>query len=271
MACSSCKQVRCVCASGETGPEFIFVEPTGDIACPSTPCESTVCAGEPCAISDCCNFFKGREGDDGDSFLFTAGGPFILGAIPVCSGGYLCPPDDSVSPFQSFQEGGVDILTPVGPDLVSVDPGPLDAVMCPDLPPGTYRSAVRFRLKSAPSGTRVIVLYRPNCDDATEEYVVHDCFAPCPPADSSCVREGSFPFVDIDCTNFLNVWNPNCQPGFRVMTQTGCSTVGATTIRPYVENFQMELVRVTSRDLIHCNGAPLLPGFQKHPACIPVI
>lgn len=248
MACSSCRQTRCVCEDRAVlGVPVTVVDPTGDLIANSIPCESTACTSTPSDPSECSNAFRTRDGNGGDSFLFSSGGPFQLNPIEPCLGAYDCPPD----PFNLTA-----LPDPTFPGFVA--PGSLADVICANLSPGTFKFDATFMLQCANPATRVVVLYRPNCDDDSVEFAITDCHVPCAP-----IVVGPTPTIQgqtsLQCTGFLAVPNLNCRPGFRILTQTGCAQCpdeineDGNTCVPNISNVQLMLTRLSGNQLININ------------------
>lgn len=240
MACTSCRQSRCVCTDAAVfGIPVTVEDPQGDLIADTIPCESS-CSSTPTDPSQCDNYFYGREGGDGASFLYSSSGPFSL-AAPASCGTYACPPTPNLVAL---------------PDALTgfVDPGVLQGVVCMTLPPGTYTFEAVMTILNAIPGTRVVVLYRPNCDDASIEFAILDISAPCAPV-SAGVFVGALQPVSLQGDGTLTVPNNGCQAGFRILAQTGCAQcageIGATS--PSITNFQLIGTRLSSRDLININ------------------
>lgn len=252
MACASCRQTRCVCEDrGVLGISVTVDPPAGDdliestLDCPSTPCEST-----PGTPTECQNSFRTREGMNGDSFLFSAGGPFELGPIVPCPSTFVCPPAD------------VDLVPLAAPTTSGfIEPGSLADVICVDLQPGTYKVEATFTMRCANPGTRVVVHYFPNCTDDTVGFTVLDCAAPCPPFQ---VAEVFLNQTTLQCTGMLAVPNPNCKAGFQILTQVNCAqcaleaNAAGNTCVPSIENLQLIFTRLTARNLLSTNTTDLI-------------
>jgi len=255
-ACTTCRQNRCICSTTENafGIPLTVTQPEGDELNASEladllPCDSSSCTSTPADPNVCCNYFNSREGGNGDSFFYSAGGPFLISKI----GTNTCP-----IPVSSLT------TLPAGTGTHQ-DPGILADVVCVDLQPGTFKFDARFELHDAAPGTRVVVLYRPDCNDDTE-YLVSDCALPC----ASCVTVSATPTEvisppqNIMCSNFMVVPNNTCNPGFRILAlgghdQGGCVGSSCPTA-PFIRNVQLSIERMTSRDLVDCNTSALVPG-----------
>lgn len=259
-ACSTCRQSKCVCNERTVlGLTVDITAPTGDDLVSGEPCESSSCSSTPVGATECCNYWKAREGQNGDSFFYNAGGPFQLPAYtdPVS---YACPPVAGL------------VVLPT-PDLTvtpknAVNPGPLAAIICMNLPPGTYKFDATMQLHVAAPGTRVAIVYLPNCDDSTTEYLVGDCAIPCPP---NCTTPVFMPLQDLMCSNFLVVANEACNPGFKVLVQTGtlqCGSGGTGfSFAAFIQNLQIVVERMTSRNLPACVTNPLITGTTRSIRC----
>lgn len=236
------------CDVNNPGPAFEIAPPNGTDPCvqslntsggPPAPCNSMLA---------CCNFFSLIKEGNSTTFIFSAGGPFEL-PVPGPSTTYVCPPQFTPT-----------FLTAPTTPATFAQPGPLSAEICvPGLPVGTYQAFARMEVRAFTPGTHVQVLFRPNCTDASVEYVVLDYYSPCPPVTTIDVAPDVFLPTDqrtLDANLIVPV--TTCNPGFSLLVHTGQQQCAFDTgLTPNIRNFQFELLRLTARDLNSCEGSPL--------------
>lgn len=240
------------CNPQNPGPQLTIERGEGTTPCPDPPSTTPVV----CPIDACCNYFKLLVEAEGQSFILSAGGPFQV-EDPDCERGiedpFNCPPDG-------------DPLFYLQPHVNYGDPGPLSAIICPDLTPGTYKVCARYTLRDGEIGARAVAIFRPDCEDADDEICLADCSVACP-SEAEMTDYPEQPLRDLTCYDCLYVVIGECRPGIRFLARQGCRLTGQIGLNiATIENLQLTITRISSRDLVDCGGSPLV-RCEDMPGC----
>lgn len=268
--CPDCTSDLAICEEATSGPTVVVAQPVGTKAC--DPDMAT------CPPSACCSTFDIIEDGAGDSFGFSAGGPFRVGFGACGDADGLCPPPGGLAP----------LLDPPEFPAIYVIPGPLNdftgggaeaGLICfgaggcsgnaGGVAPGSYELTARLQVVDALPGMRVVVLFFPDCQDPSVRYIVADFGVPC----MCAIGGGQGQCVNTQpvCTlvvGELTAFTGSCNPGFQLLVQPPCAPICVSAgFTPFIQNFQFGALRLTNQDIVGCNASPLVSVGQYLNEC----
>lgn len=248
------------CQNPNSGPDVVVNGPTGT----TPPCPDGA-ANTVCLPQRCCNFFNLPADGGGDSFFFSAGGPFEVG-IAACS--ETCPPPGGAAVLETPTSGGF-----INPGILSnlVGGGAEAGIVCwGQCFSGSFQLTARVELVNAFAGERVQVLFYPDCKDVSSRFIVLDCGVECifVCTTGTAAAVGTQPVCKV-CTGDLSVFLQGSNPGFQLLVTQPCTPASApvSPTPPSIRNFQFKALRMTNRNVVDCSGSPTVAASQYLADC----